>query len=104
MLYNAYDDLKHKAGQVMPTFFGWVKEQDKHGQNWEAKKEVQLFATVAKTAMQDDEFVKFYEDQEKSEAEAQSVGDNEVSAVAISEGKCICLVMRAPYAWRSWRE
>ena len=101
MLYNAYDVLKHKAGQVMPTFFGWVKEQDKHGQNWEKhQQEVPLFATVAKTAMQDDEFVKFYEDQEKSEAEAQAVGDNKVSVVAMSEGRCICLVMRAPYAWR----
>ena len=89
----------------MPTFFGWVKEQDKHGQNWEKhQQEVPLFATVAKTAMQDDEFVKLYEDQEKSEAEAQAVSDNEVSAVVMSEGKCICLVMRAPYAWRSWRE
>ena len=88
MLYNAYDELKHKAGQVMPTFFGWVKEQDEHGQNWEKhQQEVPLFATVAKTAMQDDEFVKFYEDQEKSEAEAQSVGDNEVSAVAMPEEK-----------------
>ena len=43
----------------MPTFFGWVKEQDKHGQNWEKhQQEVPLFATVAKTAMQDEEFVK----------------------------------------------
>ena len=84
----------------MPTFFGWVKEQDKHGQNWEAQKEVPLFAKLAKAAMQDGEFVQFYEDQEKSEAEAQAVSDNEVSAVVMSEGKCICLVMRAPYAWR----
>ena len=89
----------------MSTFFGWVKEQDEHGRNWEkAQQEVPLFATVAKAAMQDHEFVQFYENQEKSKAEPQAVSDNEVSAVAMSEGKCICLVMRAPYAWRSWRE
>ena len=58
----------------MPTFFGWVKEQDKHGQNWEAQQQVPLFAKLPQAAMQDDEFVEFYEDQEKSEAEAQSVG------------------------------
>ena len=54
----------------MPTFFGWVKEQNKHGQNWEkAQQEVPLFATVGKAAMQDHEFVQFYENQEKSKAE-----------------------------------
>ena len=58
ILYKAYDDLKQKAGQVMPTFFGWVKEQDKHGQNWEkAQQEVPLFAKLAKAAMQDGEFM-----------------------------------------------
>ena len=85
----------------MPPFFGWVKKEDEHGRNWEeGQQELPLFATLAKAAMQDGEFVQFYEDQEKSEAEAQAVGDNKVSAVAMSEGRCICLVMRAPYAWR----